>query len=161
MLIQTSQSQSQSQCDGESLPSAGLTMLVLFASGATASLPFFQSVFLMNLDRFLPLVFGLHCFAAMGGTADVFRVSQLSSSDLSEPVSVKTLWGEVQRPSLPTHVCTVLPARLTPKHGSIDALDANPKVSKPDTKRLQDAIDDCPAGSAVKLVIDSHRKSGF
>ncbi|MDD0929585.1 polygalacturonase [Xylella fastidiosa] len=115
----------------------------------------------MNLDRFLPLVFGLHCFAAMGGTADVFRVSQLSSSDLSESVSVKTLWGEVQRPSLPTHVCTVLPARLTPKHGSIDALDANPKVSKPDTKRLQDAIDDCPAGSAVKLVIDSHRKSGF
>ncbi|HHW4672428.1 MAG TPA: hypothetical protein ACQGQF_01090 [Xylella fastidiosa subsp. pauca] len=48
----------------------------------------------MNLDRFLPLVFGLHCFAAMGGTADtaaVFRVSQPSPSDLSEPVSVKAL----------------------------------------------------------------------
>lgn len=97
----------------------------------------------------------------MGGTADVFRGSQPSLSDLSEPVSVKTLWGEVQRPSLPTHVCTVLPARLTPEHGSLDALDANPRASKPDTKRLQDAIDDCPAGSAVKLVMDSHRKSGF
>lgn len=50
---------------------------------------------------------------------------------------------------------------LTPMNGSIDYLDASPTNSQPDAKRIQAAIDACPAGQAVKLKMGSSGESGF
>ncbi|HHW4677899.1 MAG TPA: glycoside hydrolase family 28 protein [Xylella sp.] len=117
----------------------------------------------MMLSRFLPIVFGLPCVGAMVAPVDAFPVSVSSVSGIPEPASVTTLWGEVQRPSLPLpgQVCAVLSAYLIPEHGSIDALDRDAGVSQPDTQRVQTAIKHCPAGSAVKLVVGAHGESGF
>jgi polygalacturonase len=76
--------------------------------------------------------------------------------------SVQTQWGTVNEPSLPSTVCTTLVAAITPAaNGSIDAFDADPTKSNPDTLRIQNAIDACPAGQAVKLVKDGAGASGF
>ncbi|KOB14186.1 hypothetical protein AE925_19885 [Xanthomonas arboricola] len=75
--------------------------------------------------------------------------------------SISTSWGVIQQPTLPTQVCATLKAALTPVAGSLDALDADPAQSKRDTARLQAAIDDCPAGSAVRLVPGDTGESGF
>ncbi|PPT42426.1 polygalacturonase [Xanthomonas arboricola] len=75
--------------------------------------------------------------------------------------SISTSWGVIQQPTLPTQVCATLKAALTPVAGSLDALDADPAQSKRDTARLQAAIDDCPAGGAVRLVPGDAGESGF
>jgi polygalacturonase len=77
------------------------------------------------------------------------------------PTSVDTAWGTIPKPTLPKNVCMTLPATLRPVDGSLDRLDADPADSAPDTRRLQAAIDHCPAGSAVKLVVGTDGQSGF
>lgn len=67
----------------------------------------------------------------------------------------------IQQPALPTQVCATLKAALRPVGGSVDTLDQNPAQSKRDTARLQAAIDDCPAGSAVRLVRGDAGESGL
>ena len=58
-------------------------------------------------------------------------------------------------------MCNTLPANLSPSNGSADALDTNPASSQPDAKRIQDAINACPAGQAVKLTKGSGGQSAF
>ncbi|WAH66291.1 diffusible signal factor-reguated family 28 glycoside hydrolase [Xanthomonas hortorum] len=74
--------------------------------------------------------------------------------------SISTSWGVIQQPTLPTQVCATLKAALVPVAGSLDTLDSDPAQSKRDTARLQAAIDDCPAGSAVRLVTGDAGESG-
>ncbi|WP_421552105.1 glycoside hydrolase family 28 protein [Pseudomonas yamanorum] len=74
---------------------------------------------------------------------------------------INTRWGVVSEPSLPTRLCTTLVASLAPVKGSIDSLDRNPSQSSPDQRRIQDALDNCPSGSAVKLVAGDAEKTGF
>jgi polygalacturonase len=89
-----------------------------------------------------------------GGTTEPAAPVQLTS--------LVTQWGTVDEPSLPGTVCATLGATITPAaNGSIDAFDADPARSKPDMKRIQDAINACPAGQAVKLVKDVGGASGF
>ncbi|MEA5124244.1 glycoside hydrolase family 28 protein [Xanthomonas floridensis] len=84
-----------------------------------------------------------------------------SSQDLPETAhSISTRWGVVQQPTLPRQVCATLKAALVPVAGSLDALDQDPSQSRRDTARLQAAIDDCPAGSAVHLVPGDAGQSG-
>lgn len=75
--------------------------------------------------------------------------------------SVVTSWGTIAEPSLPTVICKTLPATRTPVNGSIDAIDANPENSAPDTTEIQNAINACAAGQAVRLVTGSAGQSGF
>jgi polygalacturonase len=78
------------------------------------------------------------------------------------PNSVETQWGTVNEPTFPSTVCATLAAAIAPaSNGSIDAFDADPTKSNPDTLRIQNAINACPAGQAVKLVKDSAGASGF
>ncbi|MEV8518780.1 glycoside hydrolase family 28 protein [Dyella marensis] len=78
---------------------------------------------------------------------------------------VQTSWGTTAaEPSLPaaSAVCTTLTARRTPVNGSLDASDADPSKSAPDTEDLQSAIDHCAVtGGAVKLVAVANGPSGF
>jgi polygalacturonase len=74
---------------------------------------------------------------------------------------VATSWGTISEPTLPGTVCTALAADLDPVNGSIDALDSNPSDSQPDTSRIQNAIDSCPSGQAVKLTRRASGASGF
>jgi polygalacturonase len=58
-------------------------------------------------------------------------------------------------PSLPATLCSTLPANLQQTGGLLPAsADANPSTSKPDSARIQSAIDACSTGGggAVKLV---------
>lgn len=76
--------------------------------------------------------------------------------------SVETQWGTVKEPSLPGGVCGMpLQANLVPTDGWVDALDTDPTTSQPDTARIQQAINACPSGQAVKLVVGSQSQSGF
>ncbi|GGA03198.1 glycoside hydrolase family 28 protein [Dyella caseinilytica] len=75
--------------------------------------------------------------------------------------SVTTSWGVIAEPSLPTLVCKTLLATQTPVNGSLDAVDANPANSAPDTAQIQQALDNCPAGQAVHLVKGGAGQSGF
>ncbi len=53
---------------------------------------------------------------------------------------------QVKEPAIPP-VCATLPARLTSQQFSLAASDE----AKPDTVRIQEALDSCPQGRAVKL----------
>ncbi|QJD67929.1 glycoside hydrolase family 28 protein [Xanthomonas campestris pv. badrii] len=75
--------------------------------------------------------------------------------------SISTRWGVVRQPALPKQICSTLKAALVPVAGSLDALDEDPGQSRRDTARLQAAIDDCPAGSAVHLVPGDAGESGL
>jgi polygalacturonase len=75
--------------------------------------------------------------------------------------SVTTSWGTIDEPSLPTSICKTITATQTPVDGSMDAIDANPEKSAPDTLQIQDAIASCAAGQAVRLVQGSAGQSGF
>ena len=58
-------------------------------------------------------------------------------------------------PRLPTatEVCKTLTASLTQTGGLLpSSVDADPAHSQPDTAQIQDAINHCPAGQAVRLV---------
>ena len=58
-------------------------------------------------------------------------------------------------PRLPTatEVCKTLTASLTQTGGLLpSSVDADPANSQPDTAQIQDAINHCPAGQAVRLV---------
>ncbi|MGF6737282.1 polygalacturonase [Paraburkholderia sp. CNPSo 3155] len=85
----------------------------------------------------------------------------LASTSADKLRPVKTQWGTVNEPSLPATVCRRLEASLAPVNGSIDMWDANASSSNPDTARIQDAIDACPAGQAVKLVTGASGDTGF
>jgi polygalacturonase len=63
-------------------------------------------------------------------------------------------------PTLPTKVCIELPAALTATKGVLpDTIDSDPTKSSPDSARLQAAINQCPAGSAVKLITDGTKNA--
>jgi polygalacturonase len=80
----------------------------------------------------------------------------------AEPeLAVTTQWGPVSAPSFPATVCTTLAATLTPTNGSLDPVDADSTVSKPDQARLQAALNGCPAGQAVRLVTGAGGESAF
>ncbi|WP_045761885.1 glycoside hydrolase family 28 protein [Xanthomonas albilineans] len=81
--------------------------------------------------------------------------------DQDNTSSIVTAWGTIDEPKLPSNVCTTLNATLQPLNGSLDSIDADPTYSAPDTLRIQDAINDCPVGSAVKLAQGSYGESGF
>ncbi|WP_197388868.1 glycoside hydrolase family 28 protein [Ralstonia pseudosolanacearum] len=87
----------------------------------------------------------------------------LSSGAHAAGASVTASWGKVAEPSLPADsaVCKTLAATITPVNGSIDTVDGNPSNSQPDASRIQTAIDNCPAGQAVRLVKGSAGESGF
>jgi polygalacturonase len=76
--------------------------------------------------------------------------------------AIATQWGVVSAPALPdASVCATLAAALTPTGGSLDPVDADSTVSKPDQARLQAAITACPAGQAVRLVPGAGGESAF
>ncbi|MFZ6768514.1 glycoside hydrolase family 28 protein [Undibacterium sp. Di26W] len=75
--------------------------------------------------------------------------------------SLTTSWGVVNQPSLPTLVCASLTATLTPINGSIDNVDESPSNSQPDTLRIQNAINTCPAGQAIRLSKGAAGQAGF
>ncbi|MDB0567630.1 glycoside hydrolase family 28 protein [Ralstonia solanacearum] len=87
----------------------------------------------------------------------------LSAGAHATGTSVTAPWGEVAEPSLPADsaVCKTLSASITPIKGSVDSVDGNPANSQLDASRIQSAIDNCPAGQAVKLVKGSAGESGF
>ncbi|WP_082002556.1 glycoside hydrolase family 28 protein [Xanthomonas cannabis] len=84
-----------------------------------------------------------------------------AQADADSAHSISTSWGVIRQPTLPTRICSTLKAALVPVAGSLDALDQDPARSKRDTARLQAAIDDCPAGSAVHLVPGDSGESGL
>lgn len=89
---------------------------------------------------------------AVAGTANVYAAD----------AAVATQWGTVAEPAYPATLCLPqLVATLKPVNGSADTLDSDPSRSKPDTARIQAAIDNCPAGQAVKLVKGAAGESGF
>lgn len=58
-------------------------------------------------------------------------------------------------PNMPSKVCIELKAQLAAKNWLLpDEVDNDPKNSSPDSMRLQEALNNCPTGSAVKLVSD-------
>ena len=76
--------------------------------------------------------------------------------------TLQTPWGTVNEPQFPSQVCSELKAVLTPNaNHSIDALDRDPSRSSVDTRRIQQALDNCPEGHAVKLVTGPQGESGF
>ncbi|MCD5995710.1 polygalacturonase [Pseudomonas sp. CDFA 602] len=101
-----------------------------------------------------------HLASVVVGLLLGFPGSGLASPD-SPTSPVSTGWGMVSEPGLPARVCTTLVADLVPVKGSIDSLDSNPSQSAPDQQRIQAALDQCPSGSAVKLIIGEHDKKGF
>ena len=72
-----------------------------------------------------------------------------------------TQWGSVNEPTLPSTPCATLAASLTATHGSLDAADPDPATSQPDTRRVQQAVDSCPTGGAVKLVAGTGGANAF
>lgn len=108
------------------------------------------------------LAIALACVVTGGMTSPITQASTSSSLAVTElQTSVTTPWGIVKGPSLPTSICTTLAATLHPVNGSIDNADKDPAHSQPDTKRIQEAIDRCPVGQAVKLTKDAHGATGF
>ena len=95
-----------------------------------------------------------------GGSAHD-RTTDGGMTDGGAEVAVVTQWGTVTAPSLPSFVCTALTATFTPTGASADALDSDPANSKPDTTRIQVAIDGCPAGQAVKLEHGAQGETAF
>ncbi|MCC8539176.1 glycoside hydrolase family 28 protein [Xanthomonas axonopodis pv. poinsettiicola] len=111
--------------------------------------PTFPTLALLSLA-----LFGLTSFQASANGP--------SAQDMPDTAhSISTRWGVVQQPRLPRQVCATLKAALVPVAGSLDALDQDPSQSRRDTARLQAAIDDCPAGSAVHLVPGDAGQSGL
>ncbi|PPT83810.1 glycoside hydrolase family 28 protein [Xanthomonas theicola] len=105
------------------------------------------------------LKFGLPLLVIASLQANAAPRQPLAQRDA--PTCVSTAWGTMAKPTLPQNVCMKLSATLRPVNGSLDSLDANPAYSATDTLRIQDAITDCPAGSAVKLVVGANGESGF
>ncbi|MGR3908927.1 glycoside hydrolase family 28 protein [Burkholderia sp. SR8] len=75
--------------------------------------------------------------------------------------TVGTQWGTVNEPVLPTSVCATVAAQLTPVGGSVDALDATASSAEHDTTRIQNAIAQCAAGSAVHLTAGANGETAF
>ncbi|RFP09187.1 MULTISPECIES: glycoside hydrolase family 28 protein [unclassified Duganella] len=85
-----------------------------------------------------------------------------SANTYASDAAVNTQWGQIAEPAYPAAICgQPLPARLIPVNASLDTLDNDPSRSQPDTVRIQAAIDACPIGQAVKLVVGSAGESGF
>jgi len=68
-----------------------------------------------------------------------------------------------QEPVLPATVCASIGASLVKNSAGLldDAIDAASSQSQPDAARLQAALDACPAGAAVKLVVGSAGQNAF
>lgn len=68
-----------------------------------------------------------------------------------------------KEPALPATVCATLAAALrTNSHGLLDdGVDAPPANSQPDSARIQSAVNACPAGQAVKLVLGAQGENAF
>ncbi|KLD73060.1 polygalacturonase [Xanthomonas hyacinthi DSM 19077] len=105
------------------------------------------------------LTFGLPLLAIASLQANATTRQPFAQQDAAN--SVGTSWGTIDKPTLPQNVCMKLVATLLPVNGSLDSLDADPAYVAPDTMRIQNAIADCPAGSAVRLVVGANGKSGF
>jgi len=115
----------------------------------------------MPSHRLVPTVAQL-TLALLGVTTFHVSAGRPHGQDVPDTAhSISTSWGIIQEPTLPTRVCATLKATLTPVNGSVDTLDQNPAQSKPDTGRLQAAIDQCPADSAVRLVPGDAGESGL
>jgi polygalacturonase len=103
-------------------------------------------------------LFGIVVFSAMvaacggGGASASSPASQPSQQGTT---SITTDWGVINEPVYPdsSQICTTLTAHLTAVNNSADSLDSDPANSSPDTARIQSAIDNCPSGQAVKLVV--------
>ena len=82
----------------------------------------------------------------------------LSLAVFSAQASTVRLHAEYEKllppePSFPTKVCSELKANLKYVNWVLpDEIDHDPKNSSPDSERLQQALDNCPKGQAVKLV---------
>jgi polygalacturonase len=92
-----------------------------------------------------------------GGTSGGTTTSLWSSQALSDPAV------QGKEPTLPTTVCATLSATLSKNSGGLldSAIDAPPAASQPDAARIQAAINACPAGQAVKLVVGSQGENAF
>lgn len=86
------------------------------------------------------------------------RMSFLSILFLTAVASAERLYPEYEsllppEPVLPTQVCSTLKARLAATNFRLpEEIDNDPNQSNPDFKRLQAAINACPAGQALKLI---------
>ncbi|WP_022971968.1 glycoside hydrolase family 28 protein, partial [Xanthomonas maliensis] len=109
-----------------------------------------------RLARIFPLSLSL---LGAAGQACATPPQDLEHSDNAHRVS--TRWGVIEQPSVATPVCATRKATLSPLDGALDTLDQDPRHSQPDTARLQAAIDDCPTGSAVRLIVGDAGESGF
>lgn len=104
----------------------------------------------MLLNTFSRLLIGLLLISA---TQLTFAVKPQESSNNFDAL----LPAE---PGLPNKVCVELKAMLTATNGVLpDAIDNDPAKSSPDSARLQAAINQCPAGSAVKLTADAGKNA--
>ncbi|MFO3712926.1 MULTISPECIES: glycoside hydrolase family 28 protein [Pseudomonas syringae group genomosp. 2] len=74
--------------------------------------------------------------------------------------AVVTPWGTISEPASPP-VCKQLQAHLTPRDGSLDSADGSALDSRPDQENIQNAINGCAAGQAVKLVKGDGDNSAF
>lgn len=88
----------------------------------------------------------------------LFAVLPATSWAADPPVS--TQWGIVSEPHYPGQICASLSANLQSANGSLDAVDADGKITHPDQERLQSAINACTSG-AVKLVAGEGGKDAF
>lgn len=114
------------------------------------------------------LVFGLvlsALVAACGGGASASSPVPPSPPQVSTPgtASITTDWGVISEPAYPasSQVCTTLTANLTAVNNSADSLDGDPIHSNPDATRIQSAIDSCPSGQAVRLVVSNAGANAF
>ncbi|QVN23832.1 glycoside hydrolase family 28 protein [Burkholderia pyrrocinia] len=105
-------------------------------------------------DRFARRAVRLASLAALAG-AGVMAVSATAAT------TVGTQWGTVSEPALPTSVCGTVAAQLTPVGGSVDALDSTASNTEHDTTRIQNAIAQCAAGSAVHLTAGANGQTAF
>jgi polygalacturonase len=85
----------------------------------------------------------------------------LFSAQVLAATVIQTSWGDVAEPELPKSIHVLLSADLPVVNASIDTLDADPRRSAPDTRRIQAALDSCPAGHSVKLIRGKNGASGF
>ncbi|EGH11555.1 polygalacturonase [Pseudomonas savastanoi pv. glycinea str. race 4] len=109
-----------------------------------------------------PLHFAMHTFRQtswMAASAAMSLTLILPAQAASE-AAVVTPWGTISEPTSPP-VCKQLQAHLTPRDGSLDSADGSALDSRPDQENIQNAINGCASGQAVKLVKGDGDNSAF
>ncbi|WP_257112050.1 glycoside hydrolase family 28 protein [Pseudomonas ficuserectae] len=109
-----------------------------------------------------PLHFAMNTFRQtswMAASAAMSLTLILPAQAASE-AAVVTPWGTISEPTSPP-VCKQLQAHLTPRDGSLDSADGSALDSRPDQENIQNAINGCAAGQAVKLVKGDGDNSAF